>query len=303
MKNRTRTGFTVFELLVVLAILGFLLGILLPLIAQLRGSAARIESQNNLKQLAIAAHSYHDANQRFPSGNDQNNFSATAYLLPYIEQANLYQQLNMKVASTDKANAQVRGIFLRTTTSPLDPLARNFKGGAPTNYLFNAGSKYALENNDGVFFQSSMIRITDILDGTSNTVMIGETLIGAGGAKNQTVARQYVLLNKAALAKLDDKSGVADFQNGKHLATDRGSSWLDGRFLQGTFTGTRVINDARPDVSCEGYGGLSGLRSTSDYTNIAMCDGSVRTINRQVSLQVWNLLTSRNDGQPLPPNF
>ncbi len=303
MKMHARSGFTVFELLVVLAILGFLLGLLLPLVAQIRQAAARAQSQNNLKQLALACHNYHDVNKILPSGSDKKNFSATAYLLPYIEQDNLFKQINFNVASTAKVNAQVREIWIQTLLSPLDPASTSRKGVAPTNYLFNAGSKYALENNDGVFYQDSMIRLTDIVDGTSNTLMIGETLIGVPGAKNRNVQRQHVLLKKGALKNLNQNSGVAEFKNNLNLAADRGASWIEGRFLQGTFTGTRVVNDAKPDVDCEGFGGLSALRSLSNGTNIAMCDGSVRFVTTRTSLLTWHLLASRNDGQVIPNDF
>ena len=71
-------------------------------------------------------------------------------------------------------------------------------------------------------------------------------------------------------------------------------------FFLVTFTGTRRLNDKRPDVSCEGAGGLSGLRSLSANTNIALRDGSVRSVNRSVDLKVWKLLAGRADGEVLP---
>ena len=61
-----------------------------------------------------------------------------------------------------------------------------------------------------------------------------------------------------------------------------------------------MLNDPRPDVSCAGAGGLSALRGLRDYTNIAMADGSVRVISKQVKLDVWKNLAGRNDGNPIP---
>jgi len=75
---------------------------------------------------------------------------------------------------------------------------------------------------------------------------------------------------------------------------------MDGRFLQGTFTGTRQLNDSKPDVDCGGKGGLSGLRSLTDGNNIGMGDGSVRYITNKIKLDVWKLLSNRDDGQVLP---
>jgi prepilin-type processing-associated H-X9-DG protein len=236
-----------------------------------------------------------------PPGNDANGFSAAARLLPYIEQENVYNQIDFKKPITDKANAEARKAIIKVFLSPQDPVHLVDDVYGATNYLFNAGSKFGLVDNDGVFYQDSKIRLTDITDGTSNTLMIGETLKGDGGKKAMDVHRQYVFLKeKDALKNLTEDSGVADFKDNKHIAGDRCASWMDGRFLQGTFTGTRLLNDPKPDVSCDGAAGLSGLRSLEEGTNIAMCDGSVRFVKQNVSLTVWKLLTARNDGQVLP---
>ena len=88
--------------------------------------------------------------------------------------------------------------------------------------------------------------------------------------------RQYVAFKKDALKDLKEDSGVADWKADKMIAADRCASWMDGRFLQGTFTGTRVANDEKPDVNCEGIGGLSGLRSLTETLSVGMADGSVR---------------------------
>src|SRR4029077_1560939 len=137
--------------------------------------------------------------------------------------------------------------------------------------LFNAGSKPDLDKNNGIFFLSSKVIISDITDGTSNTLMSGDTLRGDGGKQAVDVRRQYVLLGKDALAGLMDDSGVDDFKNNKNIAGNRCASWMDGRFLQGTFTGTRLVNDDKPDVDCGGMGGLSALRSMPGaFVNVSM---------------------------------
>ncbi len=115
--------------------------------------------------------------------------------------------------------------------------------------------------------------------------------------------RQYVLLKKDALKGIKDDAGAQDWKDDKNIAGDRCASWMDGRFLQGTFTGTRSLNDARPDVSCGGAGGLSGLRGPTNGVNVGFADGSVRFISQSAKPGIWKLLTSRNDGQPLPPDF
>jgi prepilin-type processing-associated H-X9-DG protein len=295
MRRDRRSGFTLFQLLVVLAVLAILLALLLPAVQKVREAAARTQSQNNMKQIGIACHNYHSVYNVFPPGVDDKHFSAAAKLLPYIEQDNLYKAIDFKKPADDKANETARQAIIKTYLSPLDPLPG---GPGASNYLFNAGSKYPLKGNDGLFYLDSKVRLTDVTDGTSNTLLTGETLKGA--AAPRTAQRQYVGLPAGALAGLTEESGVKDFKDGKNVRADRCSAWIDGRFLQGTFTGTRVLNDPRPDVNCAGAGGLSALRGLRDYANIGMADGSVRVITGQVKLDVWKNLASRNDGNVIP---
>jgi len=300
MRTTQRTAFSLFDLLVVLAVIGLLLALLLPAVQKVREAASRIKSQNNLKQIGQACHDYYGANKCFPPGNDAKNFSAAARLLPYLEQDALSKQINFDKPMDDKANADARKTHIKAFLSPHDEAVETVKEGwGPTNYLFNAGAKLALEDNDGIFFQDSKVKLADITDGTSNTVMIGETLKGDGQNKAVTVKRQYVALNdKGALKKLEDDSGVKEWKAGKHIAGDRCASWMDGRFLQGTFTATRLPNDPKPDVSAEGgTGGLSALRSSGQSVNTVFCDGSVHSIDNDIDPKVWKALSTRNGGE------
>jgi type II secretory pathway pseudopilin PulG len=300
MRTRTRRAFTLFQLLLILAFLALLFALLLPAVQKVREAAARTQSTNNLHQLALAAHSYADANNHFPSGNDDNNFSASAHLLPYLEQGNLYNMIDFKKPMDDKANAEVRKAVIKLFHSPRDGITSVSNDFGATNYLFCAGSKPPLADNDGVFYQGSKVKFADITDGTSNTLMTFETLKGDGGVKAVDMRRQHVLLKKGDLKGIKEEAGVKEWEDDKNIAADRGASWMDGRFLQGTFTGTRTLNDAKPDVNCGGAGGLSGARIVGENGLIGLCDGSVRSINKGVKLDVWKALAGRNDGLVVP---
>jgi prepilin-type processing-associated H-X9-DG protein len=303
MKRQSRPGFTLFQLLTVLAILAIGFALFLPALAKAKAAAARAQSQNNLKQIGLACHNYYSTYNNFPSGCNAENFSAAVHILPFIEQDNVYKLIDLKKSVDDKANADVRKIVIKTFLDPMDPVMKVKDDYGPTNYLFNAGSKPDLKDNDGIFFLDSKITFADITDGTSNTLFTGETLKGDGGMKAEDVRRQYVLLKKDDLKGIKDDAGVQDWKDDKNIAGDRCASWMDGRFLQGTFTGTRTLNDAKPDVSCGGAGGLSGLRGPAEGVNVGFADGSVRFISKTVKPNLWKLLTSRNDGNPLPPDF
>jgi len=303
MTRRNRPGFTMIEVLVVLALLAFAIGLLLPLIQRIRIAAARTQSQNNLKQLGLACHSYHDTFKKLPPGVDANGFSTAAHLLPFVEQANLFQMIDFKVAVTAQANDPVRTMRIPVLLSPLDPLSTHGGKTGPTNYLFSAGTKQSLANNNGVFFRGSQIMLTHIADGTSNTFMIGETLIGGADGKVKSVQRQHVELDAMNLDKLNDNSGVQEFAAGQNVVGTRCHTWIEGKFLQGTFTGTRKVNDTRPDVDCGGGGGLSALRGLEKGINIAMCDGSVRFVSQAISFQSWQALCTRNGGEVIGNDF
>jgi prepilin-type processing-associated H-X9-DG protein len=297
-----RPAFTLFQLLVILAVLALLFALFLPAIAKMRLAAARNQSQNNLKQLALACHNYHDAISYFPAGVDSKGFSAAAHLLPYIEQANVHQQIDFKAPVGDPANKKIAAIVIKTFRDPMDeaPADKDFGG---TNYLFSAGCEYDLKDNNGIFFRDSKVKITQILDGTSNTVMIGETMRGDGMTKAVDVHRQHVELKKDDLKALTDDHGVKEWKDDKNIVGDRCKNWMDGHFLQGTFTATRKFNDDKPDVNCGGSGGLSSLRNPGNGSNIAMGDGSVRFVSEKVSLATWKLVAGKDDGQVIPGDF
>jgi prepilin-type processing-associated H-X9-DG protein len=299
-RSAPRPAFTLFQLLALVALFVFLLGLLLPAVAKVRAAASRLQSQNNLKQIGLACHNYHDTAACLPEGCDGNHFSAIARLLPYVEQDNLYKNLDFTKPITDEKNKQVAGTRINVFLNPRDPVETVVKDYAPTNYLFNAGSKHSLTDNDGLFYMNSAVRFADVTDGLSNTLLTGETLKGDAKAKPGDLRRHHVALKRAALKTLKDDGGVKDFKEGKNLASDRCAAWIDGRFLKGTFNGTRKVNDPRPDVNCEGEGGLSGLRGLENGVNVGYADGSVRYIQDNVDANVWRLLTSRNDGQAIP---
>ncbi len=287
---RGRCGFTVFDLLLILAILAILLGLLLPAVQQVREAARRAESTNNLKSIAIACHTYNDTARKFPTLKTKKEMPITVAILPYIEQDNLYLQYQ------NNGIKALKGVRVPTYMSPRDPMTQN--KGTFNSYLFNAGTKYSLTKNNGVFYYDSKITPGGLAngDGSSNTILAAETLVGSPAMKTNSVRRQHVLFDKKALKKLTAKSGVTEFKNKKNIASDRGHRWSDPSFLQVAFTMTRKINDTRPDVNCGGEGGLSGLRSNGRVALVALCDGSVRSLDQGISFRTLQAVSTANGG-------
>jgi type II secretory pathway pseudopilin PulG len=294
MTPRTRSAFTLFQLLIVFAILLILFALFLPAIVQARAKAERAKAANNLKQLAIGLHNYFAVYQVLPPGVDDNHFSASSRLLPYLEQQNVYNTIDFKKSIDDKANAAARKVKIKTFLSKADPIESVKAEWGATNHLFN----------DKLFFLNSKTRlVADVPDGTSNTIALGETLKGDGQTKSPDVKRQYVLLKRDALKDIKPDAGVQDFKDGKNIAGDRCASWMDGRFLQGTFNGMLQPNDKRPDVSCAGLGGVSALRSFDEFVIVGMCDGSAHFVKNKITPFTWEAAMTPNGGEVLPADF
>jgi len=112
-----------------------------------------------------------------------------------------------------------------------------------------------------------------------------------------TVARQHVEFKAEALKDIKPEVGVEDWKGDKNIAADRGGAWIEGKFLQGTFTATLGLNDERPDVTCAGLGGVSSLRTPTLTVQICFGDGSVRSVRPNVNFMTWQALCTRGGGE------
>ncbi|MCA9011435.1 MAG: DUF1559 domain-containing protein [Planctomycetaceae bacterium] len=206
--TRSRRGFSLIELLVVIAVIAILVSLLLPAVQQAREAARRTQCRNNLKQLGLALHNYHDTHRVFPPGSLPGTGLAwgfVAHTLPFFEQTSVYNTIDF--AQTDCAvflkaqqsagQANAASVVLSILACPSDPRSGTlllsgplgpspdtYDAGivCPSNYLGVAGSRESaawcpysgITNGNGMMFTSSRVRMSDITDGTSNTLMLGE---------------------------------------------------------------------------------------------------------------------------------
>ena len=317
-----RTAFTLIELLVVIAIIAILIGLLLPAVQRVREAAARMQCSNNLKQIGLAFHAYHDSNGFLPTGgqdgrpigqpnqsccnwddqnvttenaagkmDDRTGFNWRYQILPYVEQTPLYQTAS---------RSTVYATPVKTFYCPTRRSAALYGSSAKSDYNGNAGSQFTNGTPtsgtadsgsgavDGVVVRQNVPHITllAITDGTSNTVMVAEKWL-----------------------------------NPKQWGNDGGDneSWVNAgwdedvvRIGGGTFTYTNPVTGAsvtiprtpQPDYLAPNpaSGSVWNQQFGSSHTagiNAAMCDGSVKLVSFGVDPAAWTAACTRNGGETL----
>lgn len=277
MKKVTR-GFTLVELLVVIAIIGVLVALLLPAVQQAREAARRSQCVNNMKQIGVAMHNYHDSYNAFPPGwinrgaNGNPMYGWAVNILPYIEQGALYDQLrpgqiplveryNASSTPEDQALLQTPLSAYRCpsdVTRALNDLenfgATNHFRVSTSNYVANVGtaSTTGLIDGGGVFFGNSYLGFNHLIDGSSNTLMVGERDGGPSTVAGQTF--------RAAVW-----AGVG--RNNSNGSNSTGRNLQRGGFI--------INHDYAAAGQPQNFGkGMSSLHPGG--VNILLCDASVR---------------------------
>ena len=307
--TRSRSGFTLVELLVVIAIIGILVALLLPAVQAAREAARRMSCSNNLKNIALAAHNYHDTYKTFPSGQiykQPNNgaflpgWSYAAQLLPFIEQGSVSAQLDYTVEMNKTPNKEIVGVMLGIFSCPSSEKdeTKVYQGVTygTSSYVGCSGAfndsmlaswevtnkGYSLSKvQNGIFGRNTKCKMGAITDGTSNTIMLGEV-------------RWYAYTWDARWV------GSAKNRGGYHGADST---------LAATRSANRKINppdSASKVVRREGF--------SSDHpggAQFALADGSVRFISETIphngctsaqwnsdskALGVFQRVCARNDG-------
>ncbi len=314
--NRLGHGaFTLIELLVVIAIIAILIGLLLPAVQKVREAAARSACLNNLKQMGLALHNYHDSNGMLPPGftsqttgvwpggsNDPTpevgpGWSLFAYILPYMEQSSLYGSIDFKLPIANAANDTARRGLVKSYVCPSDNSARVINmtdsgnppaDSNPPTVITDAGvCSYAGVLGDGayeqlpftgVFHRNSKIRIADITDGTCYTVGIGERT-------SRFSANSWV--------------GVVPGQETVYAPTAREYNPASPSFkarpaITSVLVHVRITSGA-PNM----FGNSPGSFASSHHggAQFLNMDGSCRFISSNVSKPTYRALVTRNGGE------
>lgn len=299
-----RHGFTLIELLVVIAIIAVLIGLLLPAVQKVREAASRIKCASHLKQIGIGLHAYHDANDQFPVGAGvANGLSWRVYLLPYIEQGNLFKQFDLGPGAwnggpnQEGPNKMIHALnkipIFNCPSSPGD------KAGNPSSTLIDGrqtfvsdyhgvagpkgtnpatGAAYQVQTTpsgeggfatQGILGRDTKTRFAGLTDGTSNTLMVGEV---SGVRPDGTI-------------RISD---AADWVRGIGL-----NSSMPGNGMGGCRNVQNAINTPYDGI----YNDISFGSQHTGGAQFVMGDGSVRFVRASVDLVVYKSTASMNGGE------
>lgn len=333
MHTPRRQAFTLIELLVVIAIIAILVALLLPAVQQAREAARRTQCRNHLKQIALAIHNYESSCGQFPPSMAINpsvttnaSWSIHGRILPYLEQVNLYQQIDLSLAwGNFPVISRFRVPVYACPSDPKSDRARDTGTNGiflmPTCYGFNFGTWLVFnpatrQGGDGITFPNSRIRMADITDGTSNTLLASEVHAWTAYTRNGGPPSTAVP-NTAAEVAVYANSGLRD----RILPATRDGTahteWANGHSHHSGFTTTLTPNTnvvfvdngvtynntdyaSRQEGSSLTSVSYSVLTSRSYHTGIvnsAMCDGSVRTFSSSIDQKVWRGLGTRDSGE------
>lgn len=334
-------GFTLIELLVVIAIIAILIALLLPAVQQAREAARRSTCRNNLHQIGLGMHNYHSTYGVLPGSPMANtlrcdpadyrpgswiSWSGLAMILPYVDQGPLYNIINFGIdydehiqCYTPGRNREANRTLVPTYTCASDPFSgtRPQTGSGPTSYVLSAGpaADWNIRPMVGVFSFRSSVRLSNIKDGTSNTIMASECKIGGNGLERDdrwSVTDMPLLTNPRITATTGNRDHSFDSRPADLMvlrnyhqqcfgqlnsspedtgSDDVGRWWATGICLSGPWFNTLMPPNTPVHCDNDGSETIVMMKHAQSYhsggVNVLMADGAVKFVSENVDHGLW----------------
>jgi len=312
--DRVPRAFTLVELLVVIAIIAVLIGLLLPAVQSSRETARRTQCAEKVRQVCLALQNHHSTKGNLPPGRTATSISGQAFLLPYMEQADLFDRVNPALAWNHASHAAVAATRVPAFVCPSDPAAAVPSTFALNNYRLNQGSgilwgnpptsssdpNFGYPMPNGPFFLDSKVRYQDVSDGTSHTAAVSEHDAGDfnNGLPTDRTDTFWPQTNPTTADEaMQQCRGINITNLSFQRFSDVGAPWLYG------YHSTTIYFHSLPPNgrSCMFPPGRIATTAQSSHPGgvmLGMCDGSTRFVNERVDITAWRGLGS-TDGAEL----
>jgi prepilin-type N-terminal cleavage/methylation domain-containing protein/prepilin-type processing-associated H-X9-DG protein len=333
-----RRGFTLIELLVVIAIIGVLVALLLPAVQAAREAARRIQCTANLKQIGIAIHNYLSAVVSFPPAGmvaPLNNwwvannltwpghfrYSSFSQVLPYMEQGVASNAMNFQIPLWDldgndmPQNTTVYALQVKTFLCPSDTRDHVLPDQAPCNYSSNTGNGLpggfglpgSYGNPNGPLYLNSGTTMANLVDGSSNTALVGENIIGSNSgvapSPNAPNPQEIMVQTASGISTFADTFKYIPLTTAECTAStsfrwDRQTNWVEGDYRHTLYDHYFAPNSTTYDCL---RGPMHGWRTARSRhpggVNVLFADGSVKFIKNTVNLAAWQAIATVAGGE------
>ena len=323
-----RRAFTIIEVLVVISVIGILAALILPAVQAARESARRMSCANNMRQIGIAMYAHQTAKKNLPAGSIARplpgvrgapwsffRWSALATLSPYLENTAAYNSLDLTkplynvgfgVTAENVAGAKV---VVPTFLCPSDTLRILNPKFGPTNYAFCTGTGIdggTPIKTDGVFYVNSQTKLSDISDGTANTIALSESILGEAGPQARDPKTGYRFTFVAPLTDANCANVLT-----WNYTDPRGFSWVNGEYRNGLYNHYYMPNSSTadcmsakigggPEVNFTPFGWKTARSLHRSGVNVLKADGSTAFLSEDITPEVWRATATRKGSDLVP---